>query len=45
MGVYKDRSGDVIFTVRATGTNGKKNCGINLTWSKRHGKDVDTKYY
>jgi uncharacterized protein YegL len=45
MGVYKDRSGDVIFTVRATGTNGKKNCGVNITWSKRHGKDVDTKYY
>ena len=45
MGVYEDRSGDVIFTVRATGTNGKKNCGINITWSKRHGKDVDTKYY
>lgn len=45
MGVYKDRSGDVIFSVRATGTNGKKNCGINLTWSQRHGKDVDTKYY
>ena len=45
MGVYKDRSGDVIFTVRATGTDGKKNCGINITWSQRHGKDVDTKYY
>lgn len=45
MGVYKDRSGDVIFTVRATGTNGKKNCGINISWSKEHGKDVDTKYY
>ena len=45
MGVYKDRAGDVIFTVRATGTNGKKNCGINITWSKVHGKDVDTKYY
>lgn len=45
MGVYKDRSGDVIFTVRATGTDGNKNRGINVTWSKRHGKDVDTKYY
>ena len=45
MGVYKDRSGDVIFTVRATGTDGNKNRGINITWSKRHGKDVDTKYY
>ena len=45
IGVYKDRSGDVIFTVRATGRDGNKNRGINITWSKRHGKDVDTKYY
>ena len=45
VGVYKDRSGDVIFTVRARGTDGNKNRGINITWSKRHGKDVDTKFY
>jgi Mg-chelatase subunit ChlD len=45
IGVYKDRSGDVVFTVRARGTDGNKNRGINITWSKRHGKDVNTKYY
>ncbi len=45
VGVYKDHSGDVIFTVRATGYAGNKHKGINVTWSKRHGKDVDTKYY
>ena len=45
IGVYKDRSGDVIFTVRARGSDGNKNRGINVTWSKRHGKDVDTKFY
>lgn len=45
IGVYKDRSGDVIFTVRARGTDGNKNRGINVTWSKLHGKDVDTKFY
>ena len=45
VGVYVDHSGETIFTVRASERGQGGNRGINVTWSKAHGKDVDTKFY
>ena len=45
VGVYQDHSGDYIFTVRATGRSSKGQRGVNVTWSKKYGKDIDTKFY
>jgi hypothetical protein len=45
IGVYIDHSGNAVFTVRARSNAGGKNKGINVTWSKASGGDVDTKFY
>lgn len=45
IGIYEDRNGDMIFTVRARSNDGNTNKGINIMWSKKHGMDVDTKFF
>lgn len=45
VGMFMDHSGDLVFTVRATGRDGNKQRGINVSWSKEHGRDIDTKFY
>lgn len=45
VGMYVDHSGECIFTVRATARDKSQKRGINVTWSKEQGRDVDTKFY
>ena len=45
LGMYVDHSGECVFTVRATARDKSEKRGINVTWSKEHGRDVDTKFY
>lgn len=40
VGMYKDHSNDIVFTVRGRSTGDKKG-GVNVSWSKRKGGSVD----